>query len=189
MIYNYEIIPTERAFAHAVAKTNPGVAFHWGHQRELLNYLRVGKSQSQINAIEDTAKPEAWKQYPLVWLVAPFKTFSTTQQGLFSVPNAKLVIAINNPNLAQLNNTREKESFPVIEKVANNLLTYFKKAQAVRFEDQQNPIFSFMKAPNYSAAEQNKNEAIDIWDAIVIEAKLLVNTNCLILTKTESECR
>lgn len=190
MIYNYEIVPTETAFGHVVAKTNPGVAFHWGHQKELLNYLKVGKSYSQINAFNDTEMVENWKQYPLVWLVAPTMTFSTVDPGLYSVPNARLVIALNNPNLSHLNDRREKESFPILEPIANNLLKYWKRAQTVRFENQQNPIFGFSKVPNYSTSDFKENEALDIWDAIVIEAKLIINTNCLNLEPYKnSGCR
>ena len=43
----------------------------------------------------------------------------------------------------------------------------------------QNPIFGFSKVPNYSTNDFKEGEAIDIWDAIVIEAKLIINTNCL----------
>lgn len=188
MIYNYEIVPTELAFGHVVEKANPGIAYHWGHQKELLNYLKVGKAHSQVNAIVDEAKPDqSWKQYPLVWLVMPTMSYSTAEAGIYNVPNARLVIALNNPHLSQLNIEREKESFSKLVPIANNILKQFKRVQSVRFENQQNPIFGFSKVPNYSTNDFKENEALDIWDAIVIEAKLIINTNCLNLEN--SGCR
>lgn len=209
MMYN-EVIPTELILGAAVFKTSPEVSYHWGHQKELLNYLTVGKSYSQINAFDvfDTVggfKNDAykkcfkidgegeenknWKQYPLVWFVKPSMTYSTAEHGIYSVPNARIIIALNNSNLHELNDTREKNSFPKLVPIANRLLDHFKKAQNIRFEDQKNPIFGFDKVPNYSTTDHKDNEAIDIWDAIVIEAKLLINTNCLTLKENNCGCR
>ena len=63
---------------------------------------------------------------------------------------------------------------------------FFRKNRYVTFEDQQNPIYSFQKVPNYSHVDQNKT--IDIWDAIVIEANLKIDINCLNLKQNEKIC-
>ena len=188
MIVN-EIIPTELIIREVVSKVAPTAKYHWGHQLELLNYLTVGKSFSQGNAIQSKTTPKTvWKQYPLIWYNKPNKTTTTEEHGIYKLQNARLIIAINNPNLSHLNTQREVESFSKIEPIANALLSHFKRAQNLRFEDIQNPIFSFDKVPNYSHT-QNGYEGLDIWDAIVIEGNLLINTNCLDLEKIKSGCR
>lgn len=136
---------------HAVEQSNEGVAYHWGNQMELNNYLKVGKSQSQINAIEIAGKP-IWKQYPLVWFVKPAPTQSTDDGLIYRVLNARIVIAVNSPDLSKLNTEREKHTFPKIVPIADSLLSYFKRAQVVRFENQQNPVFSYDKVANYSTS-------------------------------------
>lgn len=173
---------------HAVEQSNEGVAYHWGNQMELNNYLKVGKSQSQINAIEIAGKP-IWKQYPLVWFVKPAPTQSTDDGLIYRVLNARIVIAVNSPDLSKLNTEREKHTFPKIVPIADSLLSYFKRAQVVRFENQQNPVFSYDKVANYSTTQNASNTAIDIWDAIVIEANLLFNINCLSLTENICDSR
>lgn len=181
------IIPTERIIGGSAHKSNPDVQYHYGDQFELLNYLKTGKSYSQTNSIKKAGK-EKWKQYPLIWFVQPVKTFSTVDKDIFLVRNARLIIALNNPNISWLNSKREKESFSKLEPIAENLLNYFGRSQYVRFENQKNPIYSFEKAPNYSTTEGKSNEALDIWDAIVIEANLLLNINCLKLENYEKIC-
>lgn len=193
MIFN-AVIPTELIIQRALtlANKNTSFSFHWGHQKELNNYLLVGKSKSQINAFNDVdpVKNKTWKQYPLVWLVKPAMTYTTQEHGIYKIPKAKIVIAINSPELSKLNDVRERETFPKIEPIANNILSFFKRAQIVRFENQEKPIFGFDKLPNYSvSANQNENESIDIWDAILIEADLLINTNCINLETLKSDCR
>lgn len=181
------IIPTERIIGGAVYQSNPTVNYHYGDQFELLNYLKTGKSFSQTNSIIKSGKAK-WKQYPLIWYVKPSMTTSTVDKDIFTLRNARIVIAINNPHLDWLNPEREKKSFIKLEPIAENLLNYFGRSQYVRFENQQSPIYSFDKVPNYSTTDGKSNEGLDIWDVIVIESNLLLNINCLKLEDYEKIC-
>ncbi len=176
--------PVEKVIEYAIEQSNAGIQFGYGNQFELHNYLTVGKSKEQGNAIIEAGKTD-FKQYPLIWFV-PAKVTSLGEPEKFRIPNATLIFAINNPHLDWLNPERESKSFSKLYPLINNLFDFFRKNRYVTFEDQQNPIYSFQKVPNYSHVDQNKT--IDIWDAIVIEANLKIDINCLNLKQNEKIC-
>lgn len=179
------IPPVENVIEYAAFKSNPSVEYGYGNQYELLNYLTVGKSKEQGNAIIREPPAQPFEQYPLIWFV-PSKVFSLGEPEKFRIPNAVIIIAINNPHLDWLNPERETKSFSKLYPIIQNMFEYFKKNRYVTFEDQQNPVYSYLKVPNYSHGDENK--AIDIWDAIVIEANLKFDINCLKLNEQRKNC-
>src|SRR5690606_37309172 len=185
MIYNW-VPPVESVIEYAVLKSNPTIQYGYGNQYELLNYITVGKSKEQQNSIIDEENPNEFVQYPLVWFV-PSRVYSLGEPEKFRVPNAKIIIAINNPHLDWLNPEREINSFSKLYPLVNSLLDFFHKNRYVTFENQLNPVYSFEKAPNYSHVD-GKNKTIDVWDAIVIEANLKFDINCLKLKQNEKNC-
>lgn len=172
-----KIIKTEEAVRYAVMQSNPGIKFHYGDYAELNNYLKVGKGDSQQNSFIVGNGKQLFKQYPLVWFVKPAMAYTTDDELLYRIPRAKIIIAVNNPNISELNTKREDTSFKVIEPIANNLIKYLSRAQYVKFEGQ----FGFDKIPNYSVGDESAS--IDTWDAIVIEADLMFDVNCIGLVK------
>ena len=167
-----KIIPTERVIEYAVNQSNAGISYHYGNYNELNNYLKVGKSFGQQKSFIKSGKKE-WKQYPLIWFVKPAMAYSTNDELIYRIPNAKIIIAVNNPALSDLNTKREQTSFKIIEPIANRLIKYLFIAQYVKFEDN----FGFDKIPNYSVGD--KSASIDTWDAIILEGSISFDINCL----------
>lgn len=184
MIYNW-FPAIEKVIEYAAYKANPSVQYGYGNHFELLNYLTVGKSKEQGNSIINENGQDDFIQYPLKWFV-PSKVYSLGEPEKFRIPNATIVLAINNPHLDWLNPERESKSFSKLYPVANNFFEFLKKNRYVTFEDQTKPIYNFQKFPNYSHVDKNKT--IDIWDAIVIEANLKFDINCLKLNENEKIC-
>lgn len=165
------IIPIEQIVGYAVNKAVSGVQYHWGDSYELQKYLRVGKGMEQMNSFGGD-----YKQYPLIWLVKPFMTAKLPDGKHYRVNRMRLLFSLNNQNMSELNTEREK-SFDVLVPLANDLLKFFTKSSIAYFPDRRNPEFSFDRVPNYSV--QNKSGAVDIWDALVLEMDLIVNSLCV----------
>lgn len=180
--------PLEKVIEYAAMKSNPGIQFGYGNQLELHNYLRIGKSKEQGNAIIEEERKE-FIQYPLIWFVPPTSTkMAKVVQlpNLFSFKNAVIIFALNNPNSEWLNPQREEESFSKLYPIADKFLDYLKKNRFVTFENSQKPEYGFGKEPNISHSDKNKT--IDVWDAIVIEANLKFDINCLKIEQHEKKC-
>lgn len=179
------IIPTEKIIALAISKIVPDVNIGYGNRLELHKFLANGKALDHQNFIISTDEKN-YKQYPLIWIVGSILTDSI-EDNLFLAKKARIIFSVNNACISDTNDQREVKSYSILSPIAEKAIERFTKSQLVGFEDKLNPKYSFFREPNYSE-NQKENATIDIWDALVIDTNLILNTNCL-THKELIECR
>lgn len=166
------IIPIERIIGYGVSKAVSGFQYHYGNWNELNNYLKVGKGKEQMQAFG-----QSFEQYPLIWLVKPFMTQKLPDGDFYKVDRMRLILAVNNQQISELNTDREARSFSILEPIANDILEHLTKSSIVYFPNRKKPEYGFDKVPNYPV--NDKSAGIDIWDTIVLEMPVIVDAKCL----------
>ncbi|MXV39346.1 hypothetical protein GO491_11775 [Flavobacteriaceae bacterium Ap0902] len=146
------------------------ISFSWGDQLELLQWIKTKDSEiAALRAISVNAN-----KYPLVWLTPTKIRHSET--GLKS--NITLIFAqITEPEW--LNETRWDRTMPFLSEVANHVLKTIDTSKHFQISRRDGYEIEYEYMPNYSTTQGKSNEALDIWDAIVVNFELLIKLNCL----------
>ena len=136
--------------------------FHWGNQSELNRYILL-KSQP----------------YPIIWLVTGGETHSTKDGEI--TRDCRFIIAVRDTNVNELNDYRLRNSYlNFLNPLADRLLEGLRKFRITDLPEQE---YKLEKLPNYSDFDDNtktsaKNKTIDLWDALTIDCKITMNSNC-----------
>lgn len=133
------------------------VRYEWGTIDVLNKYLTIIDKKSK---------------YPLIWLLTGKSEHNILSSEI--TRNAKIVIATKSTNVNELNNFQYQNDYKnnllIIEKW---LITLFQKSGITKIEKNS---YTNEISPNYSIITK-ENGVIDIWNAIIIEAKIIMKTN------------
>ena len=133
------------------------INFYWAKDsKEVNQYLKV-KDQ----------------KYPLIILVrSPEKIKNRTAEEV--TRKCRFILAVSEPDTALLNDARWDSSYKeALNPLAENFLYALESSTISRLHDD----IEIDRVPNYANAD--KNNQIDIWDAIVIDCEVSFNNNCL----------
>lgn len=136
------------------------LVFRYGDNLELLAFLK--------NAKGNTSRP-----YPLIWLLYPYEEI----QDRTTVDVTDMVLIIATETNAESNyQQRMEENFKkVLIPLYENIKLAFLRANTIYTSD----VYNVTKYPNYGRPEENKAEAIDLWDAMRIEFNCSINNSCI----------
>lgn len=177
----FRIIPLENLLGKIISEADftdisptNRVSYSWGDNIELNQWI-VAKdkeiSGKRSFGVENIGK------YPLIWLVTPIEgiTESINSQKFNGI---KFIIA-SSSKTEYLNEFREKEIMPRLVGISEKFIEIIKsnKNTSIVKKDGVDSI-KFRKIYNYNTGE-NKNETLDIWDAISLQFDLIINNNCL----------
>lgn len=135
--------------------------------------LEVGNDKDLNRFLNSKQKENGVNIYPLVWVQTPIRS---DLNNLFSEAPIRLVIAtLTNDNLS--NKQRIKTTFKdVLNPTFQNVLTALKQSgftQIIRDEYIRTNFF------NYGTIDNTKHVTTDIWDAILLETNIRIDSNCL----------
>lgn len=135
--------------------------------------LEVGDNKDLNRFLRSKRKEKNSNIYPLLWVQTPIRSDLDRQ---FTEASIRLVIAtLTNDNLS--NRQRLQTTFKeVLNPVFRNVLTALNESgftQVIRDEYTRTNFF------NYGSEDNTKHETTDIWDAILLEITIRIDSNCL----------
>lgn len=152
--------------ANEVIYNDKPVAYGHGDVDALKKWI-ANKNGQQVNkalGIDEATK------YPLIWLVEGWDGLKVVSGIEFE----KVVFHVSvNSNIPDLNANR-KPQFDILFDVSNEFINQL-KYHGVKVL----PELKFTKRANFSVSQGKETKTIDVWDTVIIQAKLLINTNCL----------
>lgn len=177
----FRIIPLENLIGKILSENDftgisptGKVSYSWGDNIELNQWIKAKDKEilgKRSFAVENIGK------YPLIWLVTPIEGIT---EGLNSqrFNGIKFIIA-SSSKTEYLNEFREKEIMPRLVGISEKFIEIIKsnKNTSIVKKDGVDSI-KFRKIYNYNTGE-NKNETLDIWDALSLQFDLIINNNCL----------
>jgi len=136
--------------------------YNWGTQDVLNKYLTIEKNQ--LN-------------YPLIWLVNGKDEYDEFRQKA-KRNNARLVIAMHSDKVDEFNPFIYQTDYKMI---LNPLLDNIIKAlERSNISNIYEGSYSIERLPNYSVTSRgDKNKTVDIWNAIVFDCSIEINSKCL----------
>src|SRR5690606_6956350 len=154
--------------ANEVIHDEKPVAYGYGNVDALMKWIE-DKNKQQVNrslGIDDATK------YPLIWLVEGWKGVKVVSGIEFTGVVFHISVNSNIPDL----NVNRKPQFDVLFDVSNKFINQLKYAGVKIL-----PELEYTKRANFSVSkrEQKETYTIDVWDTIIIQTKLLINTNCI----------
>lgn len=154
--------------ANEVTFKDKPVAYGHGNVDALKKWIE-NKNKEQVNkalGINDATK------YPLIWLVEGWDGVKVVSGIEFT--NVVFHISVNS-NIPSLNEDR-KPQFDILFEVANNFINQLKYAGIKVL-----PELKYTKRANFSVSKRGQKESytIDVWDTIIVQTNLLINTNCI----------
>lgn len=155
--------PLLRNTALRVQYNNKSVAYSYGDIDALMKWIEVlnKKQIEQVLGLNNATK------YPLIWLVEGWRG----QIVVSGIEYTNVVFHISvNSNVQDLNETREPR-FDILYDIAENFIDEL-KASGVKVLNT-----GYTERANFSA--QRESHTIDIWDTLILDTELLINTNCL----------
>lgn len=154
--------------AKAVQYKNESVAYGYGDVDALLKWIEsTNKNQvAKSLGLKDVPK------YPLIWLVEGWEGVKSLSG--FEFKKVIFHIAVNS-NVHDLNENR-KAQFETLYQVADDFI-----GQMQRNGIKIMPEIRYTKRANFSVSkrEQGESYAVDIWDTLIVQTDLLINTNCI----------
>lgn len=155
--------------ASEVTYNNSEVAYSWGNTDALMKWIEaINKKQ-----IEKSLGLSNATKYPLIWLVEGWK--GKLQAGGINFSNVIFHLAVNS-NVESLNENRVP-GFNILYSIANDFI------QKMRWYSLRIPkeTIGYTERSNFSVTKgQNKESyTIDIWDTLILEMDINVNTNCI----------
>lgn len=164
--------------------TIESINYSWGDESELINWLRLKDKKTQYDGsfytISGSNKISVLKRkkYPLIWLVTP--TTGVNYGDIKHFENVSIIICSNTKE-EWLNSTRWKKYMPMLQAIADNVIDKLRGSLRIKIDD--NVLqYSFRNVPKYCITEKAGSEdeaiALDWWDAVVIEADLIVDDSC-----------
>jgi hypothetical protein len=134
------------------------VKFYYGTESDINGYL----SQSDGN------------KYPLIYLITPY----VLTDGFINDGNLTFVIAIRNMEVSMPNTKRAELTFPILYELYKDFKKKLNFNGFVTIEDDKISRTTYF---GYKINKNEKNETIDIWDALSIRVeniKFKLNNNC-----------
>lgn len=132
------------------------VRYNWGTQ-DVLNKFLINNS----------------KVYPLVWLIPPSVDESEDTATISS--NCRIVIATLSDKKERFNPFIYKTDYDnLLNPIKNNLIKALAKSSISEINHRR-----VKREPNYSVSKNNKGATIAVWNAILIDIKIVFNDNCL----------
>lgn len=183
-----EILELEKLIGYIISKNDftsisptGTISYSWGDKYELNQWIVMkDKEISGMRAFGNENK----SKYPLIFLITPFEGEITSEGNLFE--GTQIVIAMDT-KAEWLNSTREKETMPILTKVANYFLeildqdknaSIIKKDGAIKVRFKKVYNYQEFDAEKYRGAE-NTSATFDPWDAITLKFDLKINNDCL----------
>jgi len=134
--------------------------YKWGNEYHLL---------AQLKAFADSKKTP----YPLIYQTSN-QSHQFEQGGEECTTRLRLVLACQNTMTELLNENRWAMSYRnILFPLAQNIIKAFNRAGIFYWEKE----YDLTEFPNYGAGEENHTS--DIWDALVFEADLRIDANCI----------
>jgi len=134
------------------------VKFYYGTEMDINGYL----SQSDGN------------KYPLIYLITPY----TLTDGFINDGDLTFIIAIRNMEVSMPNTKRAELTFPILYELYEDFKKRLNFNGFVTIEDDKIRRTTYF---GYKINKNEKNETIDIWDALSIRVeniKFKLNSNC-----------
>ncbi len=155
------------AAAEVIHEGEP-VAYSWGNEAALHQWIE-SMNKKQIN--KALGLPGA-KKYPLIWLVEGWKA----KQDLSGYKFTKVVFYISVNSKVDTLNENRVPNFDEIYKVANDFVSKLRLVLKIAEKS-----IGYEEKANFSVKKGNDGKAltIDVWDTLIVEMDLIVNTNCL----------
>lgn len=164
--------------------TDDSISYSWGDESELINWIKLKDDKTKYGGnfytISGTDKVNVnqKKKYPLVWLVTPVLG---ENQGDIKHFNRVSLIVCTNTTEEWLNSTRWNKHIPMLQAIADNIIDKLKgSVRIVRNNGVLN--YSYRTIPKYSVSEsggkESESKALDIWDAVVIDLELIIDSSC-----------
>lgn len=154
--------------ANEVIHNNAPVAYGYGNVDALMKWIE-DKNKQQVNDVLGIANAT---KYPLIWLVEGWRGEKVVSGIEFN--NVVFHISVNS-NIPDLNVDR-KPQFDTLFDVSNDFINQL-KFHGVKIL----PRLEYTKRANFSVSKRSQKESytIDVWDTIIIQTDLLINTNCI----------
>lgn len=157
------------------------ISYSWGDKYELNQWMVMkDKEISGMRAFGNVNE----SKYPLIWLVHTLEGKIIPEGNLFE--NIQFIIAMDT-KAEWLNSTREKETMPILTKIANHfieILDMDKNASILKKDGTRNvsykKIYNYQEfSPEKYRSVENTSATFDPWDAITLKFDLKINNNCL----------
>lgn len=144
------------------------VSYSWGDEKALHKWIEAMNKK----AVERAIGISTAKKYPLIWLTDGWKAEENVPG--FKFKKVSFYIACNS-TIEALNENRVP-NFENLYKVGNDLIKELKRWVKVS----EGSVGYFERA-NLSVKERGGDQAhaTDIWDALIVEMDIIVNTNCI----------
>lgn len=135
--------------------------------------LEVGNDKDLNRFLNSKRKEKGTNIYPLLWVQTPIQADLDIQ---FVEAPIRLVIAtLTNDNLS--NKQRLKTTFKdVLNPTLGNVLTALRESGFTQIINDEYIRTNFF---NYGTIDNTKHVTTDIWDAILLECRIRIDSNCL----------
>lgn len=159
--------------------TDETINYSWGDESELVNWIHHKDENISTSGNfytisgENVIDIDKRTKYPLIWLVTPVRGVSKGDIKDFG--NVRIIVASNTQE-DWLNSTRWKKRIPMLQAIADKVISGLKSHVKIKREQGQLQ-YSFMTKPKYSVKE-TETSTLDLWDAVVIDVSLLVSEFC-----------
>lgn len=140
------------------------ISYSWGDIDALHKWIEAQNKKASERAIGISNT----KKYPLIWLTDSWRAEETVPGLLFK----KVTFYIAKNSKVETLNENRIPNFENLYQVGNDMIKELKKWVKIS----QNSINYYEKA---NLSVKNQAHATDIWDAIVIEMDIIINTNCI----------
>jgi hypothetical protein len=154
--------------AKEVIHEGESVAYSWGDEAALNRWIDA-MNKRQIN--KSLGLPGA-KKYPLIWLFDGWKA----KQDLAGYKFEKVVFYISCNSKVESLNEHRVPNFETLYKVANDFI--YQLRFVVKIAEKS---IGYYEKANFSVKKGKDGQSItiDVWDTLIVEMELIVNTNCL----------
>lgn len=158
------------------------INYSWGDQKELIKWIHHKDAKQQFEGNFFTISGNSnipigkRKKYPLIWLSTPNLTGQSVGTGVM-YRNVDIIIATDTKE-EYLNSTRWKKHQHFLQAIGNEIIEKLGGGVKV-YKDDGVLQYGYANKPNISAdSSGEESKAIDLWDAVVINADLIVNKEC-----------
>lgn len=151
--------------AKSVLYNETPVAYGYGDVDALMKWIEATNKNQTEKALGIKEVPK----YPLIWLVEGWEGIKVVSG--FEMRKVIFHIAVNS-NIPDLNENR-KPQFNILYQVANDFIDQM-QYRGVKVL----PNLKYTKRANFSVTKR-ESHTIDIWDTLIIQTELLINTNCI----------
>jgi hypothetical protein len=164
----FSLPPGLKCAASEVIHEGQPVSYSWGNEAALHQWI-ADMNKKQINKALGLSGA---KKYPLIWLVQGWKA----KQDLAGYKFEKVIFYISSNSKIETLNEARVPNFELLYSVANDFIKQLRFVVKIAEKS-----IAYEERPNFSVKKGKDGQAItvDVWDTLIVEMELIVNTNCL----------